>query len=81
MRLPLDQEDRFWLTARDEGWELEIDGKTTWYCLSPVEALQYLGAKLREESRAQGLDQVLAALARIETAIEHAAAKILEKRP
>jgi hypothetical protein len=62
MTFALDVDGRFMLTARDGGWELEVDGRMVHYCRDPLTAVKYMAETLTEESPAQGVAAVVAAL-------------------
>jgi hypothetical protein len=62
MTFALDTGGRFVLTARDGGWELEVDGRMVHYCRDPLAAVKYMTETLREESLAEGVAQVVKAL-------------------
>lgn len=76
MQFALDADARFVLVAREGGWDLIVDDKRVHYCRQPADALTHMVEELEEESVADGVEDVLAALSRIECATAKAAVAI-----
>lgn len=70
MKFDLDANGRFTLTAREGGWDLTVDDRVVHYCRTPVEAVKYMAETLIEESNAEGVVQVVEALASVEAAVQ-----------
>lgn len=73
MRFALDDDKRFYLVARDGGWDLIVDDERVHYCRTPLEGLRYMAEELREEADVEGVRAVVEALQDIEKQIAKAA--------
>jgi hypothetical protein len=72
MKFSIDMGDRFQLVSKEGGWDLIVDDETVFYCHHPVEAVRFLGEKLREEDVAKGASRVVEALASVQKEVERA---------